>query len=53
MDFANAAEDGNAVPAFLSMPDRLVAKVADRLFGKPLVGCLQLLKTDDIRLGQL
>jgi hypothetical protein len=33
MDLADPAQDRDAVPAFLAVPDRVIAKVADRASG--------------------
>ena len=43
-------QDGHAVKAFLPMPDRAVARVADVAFGKGLVAGFQLLKNGDVGL---
>ena len=50
MDFADPAEHGDAVPALLPMPDHVITEITDGFCRKLLVWCLQLLKTDDIRL---
>src|SRR4029078_11117419 len=50
---AHAAQDGDAVPALLAMPDRLVAKRGKRFDRKRLVGALELLQPDDVRRGFL
>src|SRR5690242_15960141 len=51
MDVADTAQDGDTIPALLAMPDRIIAKAADRLFGKLLVGRLQFLEAHDVGLG--
>ena len=50
VDLADAAEDRDAVPALLAVPDRVVAQVADRRFGKLLLRRLQFLQADDVGL---
>ena len=49
VDLADPAEDGNAVPALLAVPDRVVAETTDRGGLKLLLRCFQLLQTDDVR----
>ncbi len=46
-----ARENGDAIPALLAVPDRAVARLADRGLWKFLLGRLQFLKAHDIGLG--
>src|SRR5665213_4049912 len=46
-----AGENGDAVPAFLPVPDGAVPRIADRRFRELLRRRLQLLKADDVRPG--
>ena len=48
-----AGKDGDAVPRFLTAPDRTVAGLLDCFFREVAVSRLQLLKRDDVRLGRL
>ena len=48
-----ACEDRDAVPALLPVPDRAIARGADRGRGKFLIGRLQFLQADDVRRGLL
>src|SRR5690606_29964378 len=52
VNLARPAEDRDTVPAALAMPNRLVTGIADRLFRKPLLRSLQLLKTHDVGFGE-
>src|SRR5438094_7297630 len=51
LDIEAAREDGDPVPALLSVPDRIISQRRDFRFRKAFVGCLQLLEADDIALG--
>src|SRR5690606_24902282 len=53
MDFADAREKRDAVPAALAMPDRLITRVTDRFLREALLRRLQLLKDNDVRLGKV
>src|SRR5271166_5049842 len=46
-----AHQDGNAVPAFLAMPNRAIAGVADRPFRKLVLRRLQFLQAHDVGRG--
>jgi hypothetical protein len=46
-----AREDCNTVPALLTAPNRLISRSLDLRNGELRVRCLELLQTDDIRLG--
>lgn len=50
VDLSDAAENGDAIPALLPLPDRVVAEIADRFVRKFLLRRLQLLEADDIGL---
>ena len=45
-----ARENGNAIPAFLAMPDRVVAALADCSDRKPVIGRLEFLQAHNIGL---
>src|SRR5580658_8417418 len=44
-----AREDGDAVPALLTVPDHAVSRIADRRLGEVLLRRLQLLQAHDVR----
>ena len=44
-----AGQDGDPVPALLSVPDRRISERFDRIRGKGLIGAFQLLEADDVR----
>ena len=49
--FGAAGENGDAVPAFLAVPDGPVAGLADRRLGKFLLRCLEFLQANHVRVG--
>ncbi len=52
VEFADAAEHRDAVPAALAVPDDVVARVADRGFRKFLLRRLEFLEADDVGLRE-
>src|SRR5208337_3919988 len=48
-----APKDGDAVPAFLSVPDDAIAGLLDHVAGEFLVWRLELLQADDVGLSHL
>lgn len=51
VNFADAAQDSDAVPALLAMPDRLVAQTPDSALREFFLRRLQFLENDNVRRG--
>src|SRR3546814_6357725 len=49
VEIAAAAEHGDAVPAFLTVPDGRIAELRDRIRREFVIGGLELLQSDDVR----